>query len=210
MARQVRAPAGVHRSRARPTRGQPHKTCTNRRWSERCLKFREPASAAMPHLASSAICGGFVRRLAGGRTMSKRADGQTCPPALDCRGFAGRDPMPEPAPKAQRVLPAVKLASGGRRMPPNPETPPPFASARDLGDPSTLLALQARFAQDDKVPDRLAGSPRPGRQSTRPPRPREPRACASHRTHNRIVARGTVLDHLAALHALHSSQSVVA
>ena len=73
--------------------------------------------------------------------MSKRADGQTCPSALDCRGFADRGPMPERAPKAQRVLPAVKLASGGRRMPPNPQIPPPFASARNLGDPSTSLAL---------------------------------------------------------------------
>ena len=76
--------------------------------------------------------------------------------------FAGRGPMPERGPKAQRMLPAVKLASGGRRMPPNPETPPPFASARNPGDPSTSLALQARFAQDDKAPARLApASPAP-------------------------------------------------
>ena len=56
------SPAGACWSGKRPTRGQPHETCTNRRRSECGRTFREPVSATRLQLRRPAICGGFVRR----------------------------------------------------------------------------------------------------------------------------------------------------
>ena len=93
--------------------------------------LRVAAGPARPRPACPAICGGFVRRPAGGRTMEGRADGHICPSALGCR-FSRRPEAP----------PNLVGAPGHGRAHPDRDAPASL-QALATGEVLRLRALRA-------------------------------------------------------------------